>query len=697
MRTTFAARAALLASGALLAVAARADEGMWLLNQPPVKQLQDKYGFTPSPSFLENLQKSAVRMGASGSLVSPGGLIMTNHHVASDALSKLSSKDRDLLKDGYTARGREEELKVPDMEVSVLWTIEDVTDKVNAAATKDMNPAQANEARRKAMSTIEKEAKDKSGLLCQVVTLYNGGKYHLYSYKKYDDVRLVFAPESQIGFFGGDADNFEFPRFCLDVSFFRIYENGKPVKNEHYLRWSENGAKDGELTFVAGHPGRTRRLNTVDHLRFFRDVAFPASLQRLWRAEVKTQTFMGRDAEHFRVAKEDIFGIANSRKVSTGRLAGLLDPAVMNEKMKAEKALRAAVNAKPEWKSKWGDAWDLIAKAQDNARAMFWRGQGVSGAGGGAEVFFLAQTVVRLADELPKPNADRLREYRDTALPSLYNNLYTDAPIYPFYEATKLENGLLSMAEILGGEDPLVVKALAGKSPRDRAQELVKGTRLFDIAERKRLAEGGKKAVDASTDPMLAFFKTFDAELRELRKRTEDTVDALERDGYAKIAQAKFAVEGDTVYPDATGTLRLTFGKIKGYEEDGKQVPAFTTIGGVYERAEQRKGEKEFTLPDSWIKHKNALDLKTPFNFVSTADIIGGNSGSPHVNAKGEVVGLIFDGNLYSLATDIAYDEKMGRALSVDSRAILEALRKIYDAGFLADELTGKGPAAAAR
>ena len=673
-----------LAAGAALStpMAARAEEGMWLLNQPPAKLLKEKYKFEATPSFLENLQKSAVRMGASGSLVSPDGLLMTNHHVASDALQKLSTKERDLLKDGFYAKTREQELKVPDMEVSVLMTIEDVTDKVNAAATPEMSPADANTARRKAMSTIEKEAKEKTGLLAQVVTLYNGGKYHLYSYKKYEDVRLVFAPESQIGFFGGDNDNFEFPRFCLDVSFFRVYENGKPIQNANHLRWSAAGAKDGDLTFVAGHPGRTSRLNTVEHLKFFRDVSFPSSLARLWRAEIKTQTFMGRSAEHNRVAKEDLFGIANSRKVSTGRYAGLLDPEIMNAKIDAEKRLRAAVESNPEWRSKWGDAWDLIAKAQQNARAMFQRRNGLQALSGGSAVFGIASTLVRLGDELPKPNADRLREYRDTALPSLYNNLYTDEPIHPFFETAKIENGLLAMAEHLGGDDPAVITALGGKNPRERAEELIKGTKLFDIAERKRLAEGGKKAIDESKDPLIALFKKFDAELRDLRKKTEDTVEALEREGYAKIAAAKFAVEGDSVYPDATGTLRLAIGLVKGYEEEGKPVPAFTTFAGLYERAEQRKGEKEFTLPESWIKAKGSLDLNTPFNFVSTADIIGGNSGSPHVNSKGEVVGLIFDG-------------KLGRALSVDSRAIIEALRKVYNAGPLADEILGKPRTAA--
>jgi hypothetical protein len=669
--------------------AVRADEGMWLLNKPPAELLQETYGFEPTAAFLENLQGSAVRMGASGSMVSADGLLMTNHHVATSALQKLSTNERDLLKDGFIARTRADELKVPDMEVSVLMSIADVTDQVNAAAKDGMSAADANTARRKAMTAIEQAAKEKTGLLAQTVTLYNGGKYHLYSYKKFDDVRLVFAPEAQIGFFGGDADNFEFPRFCLDVAFFRVYENGKPVHNKHFLRWSPAGAGDGELTFVVGHPGHTRRLDTVDHLKYFRDVSIPTSLERLWRAEVKTQTFMGRSAEHHRVAKKDLFGIANSRKVSTGRYAGLLDPAIMNSKTASENALKAAVEANPEWRRKWGDAWNLIATAQQNARGMFTRQSGLGSMGGGSDVFGFASTLVRLADELPKPSQDRLREYRDTALPSLYSSLYTDEPLYPFYEAAKLENGLLAMAETLGGDDPAVLTALAGKTPRARAEELVSGTKLFDVAERKRLAEGGKKAIDESNDPLIAMFKHVDPELRSLRTKAEDTVEALEREGYSKIAAAKFAIDGDSVYPDATGTLRLAFGPVKGYEEAGTAIPAFTTIAGLFARAEDREGEKEFALPESWIRARDSLDMSTPLNLVSTADIIGGNSGSPLVNGRGEVVGIIFDGNLHSLATDIAYDAKMSRAISVDSRGIIEALRKVYDAGFLADEIQG--------
>lgn len=687
-RTPLALLTALSASS-LLAPHTRADEGMWLLNNPPVKLLRERYGFEPSPSWLEHLQKSAVRMGASGSLVSPDGLLMTNHHVASDALDKLSTADRNLLRDGYYAKTRADELKVPDMEVSVLWTIEDVTDKVNAAAASAKSPAEANAARRKAMTTIEQEAKDSTGLRAQIVTLYSGARYHLYSYKRFNDVRVVFAPEQAAAFFGGDTDNFEYPRYCLDMTFFRIYENDQPLKPEHYLSWSKAGASEGELTFVIGHPGRTRRLYTADHLRFLRDVAFPLGLERIWRTEIKYQTFAGRNAENARIVHDDLLGVENGRKRNTGQLSGLLDPAVFNSKLVAEATLREAVNHNPEWKSQWASAWDDLASAMHTYGDFYVRSTVLSSMSGGSRLFSIAQTLVRLADEKPKSNAERLREYSDAALDSLMNRLLTTAPIYDELEIMKLESGLLWAAEKLGGEDPTVLKALNGLSPRARAEQLVRNSSLIDVDARKALADGGKQAIDASNDPLIALAKLLDPELREYRKRSEDTVDAVERDAYAKIAAAQFALYGESIYPDATGTLRLAFGPVKGWEEGGHTIPPFTTIAGLYERAQERAGQKNFDLPDSWIKAKPSLDLSTPYNFVSTADIIGGNSGSPVVNVQGEVVGLIFDGNLHSLSTDIAFNDQLSRAVSVDSRAIIEALRKVYHADALADELVG--------
>ena len=537
-----------------------------------------------------------------------------------------------------------------------------------------------------------------TGLKCEVVTLWQGGRYHLYSYKRFEDVRLVMAPEKDIAFFGGDPDNFEYPRYDLDMCFFRIYENGKPLEAEHYLAWSRNGAADGDLVFVAGHPGNTQRLNTVDHVKFMRDTQYPLQMRNIWRREVQLATFMGRSEEYRRIAEGDFFGVQNTRKARTGIFAGLQDPAFLATKVSAENRLRAAVDANPEWKKQWGDGWDKIAHAKKVHGTMLQRFTGIGGGAMalGGQLLGKARDLVRVADEASKPNSERLREYRESAKPTLELGLFSPAPIYPEFEIENLAAGLQLMGELLGCDDPTFVAAMAGKSPHARAEELVRGTKLMDVAERKRLYEGGKAAIDASKDPMILFVKSLDAESRTLRKKFEDEVDAPEREGYAKVAAAGFAVNGEDQYPDATFTLRLSYGTVKGYTQDGKDVPPFTNFAGLFRRSEERGDEYPFEIPAKWKAAREKLNPNTPYNFVSTCDIIGGNSGSPVVNKAGEVVGLIFDGNIQSLVGNLGYEETFNRAVSVDSRAMIEAMRKVYDAGPLADEITGataSGPA----
>jgi len=668
-----------------------ADEGMWLFNNPPAKYLKDKYNFETDQKWLDHLQKASVRFSnGSGSFVSPDGLIMTNHHIGLDALQKMSDmKNKDFVKDGFHARGYADEFKNEGMEINVLQEITDVTNAVNEGVKPDLPSAEAFKVRQANIARIEKEASDRTKLKPQVVTLYQGGVYNLYLFKKYTDVRLVFAPEQQIAFYGGDPDNFEYPRYDLDLCLFRAYENDKPAKIEHYLKWSKAGAKDNELVFVSGHPGRTNRLNTIADLEYLRDLDYPFYLQRLNRVEVLLKAFGDRSEENARIAKETLFSVQNSRKLRIGELAGLLDPEIMKKKREYERQLHKKWNeTTPD--GKIASPWDRIEQAQKIRRQILHRSSALEGGSGFLSTYFgIARTLLRAGDELPKKNAERLPEYTDAKQESLKHRLFSDEKIFPEYEIVRLTDSLTFLAVLLGPNDPLVQKVLAGKSPSERAVELVSGTKLGDAAVRKRLYEGGAQAVADAKDPMIELARIVDAESRRLRKIMDEQVSEVSRQAYAEIARTKFALEGTSTYPDATFTLRLAFGVVKGYEENGKHVPFETTFAGLYERSKEHHNKEPFDLPPRWVERKSKLDLSTPLNFVCTADIIGGNSGSPVVNREGEVVGLIFDGNIQSLVLDIAFTEKQARALAVHSRGIVEALRKVYDANELADEMTG--------
>ncbi len=659
-----------------------ADEGMWLFNDLPTEYLQEKYGFTPTPEWAKHLMLSSVRFnsGGSASFVSSTGLVLTNHHVGADTLQKLSTPEHNYYRDGFYARTMEEEIKAPDLELNQLISVEDVTQRVQAAVKADITPAEAVAARRAVLANIEKESQTATGLRSDVVTLYGGGRYHLYRYKKYTDVRLVWAPEAAIAFFGGDADNFEYPRYNLDACIFRVYEDDKPAEVKSFLKWSDEAVQEGELVFVSGNPGRTNRISTLAELKYLRDVGLPYRLNFIRRREILLQQFGLKSPEKERRAHEELFGVQNSRKALTGMLQGLQDPAFLARKQRAEDTLVAAVEQDPKLAGS-AQAWQTIKELQQRQAELLRRGVALN-----VELFRTAQTLVRMAEEDQKPSAERLREFRDSARESLLQQLLSPAPIYKDLEQVKLADLIAFLMEERGGDDPLVQKVLAGKSPGERAVELVQGTRLDDVATRQKLVDGGTAAIEASDDPMIQLARLVDSESRAVRDAQEQ-IDEQKRQAYAQIADAMFATQGTSTYPDATFTLRLAFGAVKGLEQDGEQIPAATTFGGAFQHEQNHGGKDPWELPPRWHALKDKIELNTQFNFVCTADIIGGNSGSPVVNRNLELVGLIFDGNIQSLSGDFRYDDKQDRAVSVSSQAIRRALREIYEADRIADEL----------
>jgi hypothetical protein len=673
----------------LLPSFARADEGMWTFNNFPSAKVGQAYGFSPDQKWLDHVRLSSIRLarGCSASLVSKDGLVMTNHHCAHSCIEQLSTPSRDYVQTGFYAKEVKDEVKCPDMEANQLIDISDVTGRVkDAIAGKD------GKAFSDALKSVEADiAKDCTGgdnknLRCDVVDLYHGGVYNLYKYRRYQDLRLVFAPEFAIAFVGGDLDNFEFPRYDLDVSFVRIYDNGKPLDSSaNHLPFAKQDANEGDLTFVSGHPGGTDRLDTVAEVEFARDVRLPSTL--LYLAELRgiLEQFSEEGSEQRRNADTRLFGTENSYKALKGQFETLVDSALIKSKRDDEAVMKAKIDADPQMKADYGPAFDAIKTALEHTRLIRDRFNMLEGGRGfDSQLFRDARYLVRHAEESGKPDGERLREYTDANFPAIKQSLLSSAPVYPDFEKTTLRFSLTMVQRLLGPDDPTVKAIFGDKSPADLAEQLVDKTSLKDPAVRAKLLEGGPAAIAASKDPMILFAKLVDPDSRAVRKDFEENIDAPMTKASSELAQARFKLYGSAVDPDATFTLRLSYGTVKGYDQKGGHVAPFTTMLGAFDRA---TGATPFKLPESWLAAKSKIDPAQKFDFCTTNDIIGGNSGSPVINKNAEVVGLIFDGNIQSLGGDFGYDGTVNRAVAVNSGALREALEKIYHADRLVTEL----------
>lgn len=681
----------LLAAATVLARPVLADEGMWTFDNFPTAQVKQTYGFGPDKAWLDRVQRSAARLnfGCSSSVVSPNGLVLTNWHCLAECVQSLSSKANNYAENGFVAKSLSEEKTCPNTQAEILLSISDVTVRVKAALAGKV-AADIPKARAAEIAKIESEGcKADPKTKCEVVSLYQGGQYKLYTYRKYDDVRLVFEPENAVGFFGGDPDNFNFPRFNLDSGFARLYEGGKPVVTPDHLTWATDPPKEGELVFVAGNPGATQRLFTVSQLEFLRDWQIPT--RQLIRSEVRGRllTFAAQTPENFRQAQDITFNVENAFKAQYGEGRALMDPAFFGAKADDERKLRAALKNNSALSAKLGDPWSDIEKVVAAQRTLYLAHDFLEErAGSISDLYGLARTLVRAADERPKANADRLPEFTDRALPELARQMTEAKPYYLGVERIGLEVWLSKTREYLTVDDPRVQRLLGKESPEHIAERAIAGTKLSDPKVRAALWDGGKAAIAASTDPLIVLARRAEADSRAVVTAWQQQVDGPIAQAQDRIAQARFALLGDKVYPDATFTLRLSYGKVDGWTYLGRKVPAFTTLGGGFARA---TGAAPFVLAKSWIAAESKIDKSIAFNLSSTNDIIGGNSGSPLINARGQVVGAVFDGNIHSLGGAFGFDPALNRTVSVTTTSVTEALRKIYGAQRIADELTGAG------
>ncbi|MHB8720302.1 MAG: S46 family peptidase [Steroidobacteraceae bacterium] len=685
MRSLFCTTMLLMAAG--MAAPALADEGMWTYDNFPTAKMRAAYGWAPDAAWLEHARLGSIRLtlGCSASLVSPDGLVMTNHHCARQCVSDLADAQHDYIANGFYAASRADEKKCPAMEANQLVDISDVTQQVEAA-TAGKSERAFHEAERAIKARIESGCGSAADVRCQVVTLYAGGVYDLYKYKRYQDVRVVFAPEEDAAFFGGDPDNFTFPRFDLDAAFVRIYDNGKPLHTDTYFRFAGRGVKQGDIAFASGNPGSTEREDTLAQLEFLRDEAQPFVLNLYSELRGILTEFATKGAEQERTSKTRLFSIENSLKAYKGRQLALVQGSIIADKARIEADFRKRVAADPNLAASFGGAWAAVAAAVAHNRGIYVRNAMLERLPSRlSDLMDRAVALNRYAAEVRKPDGERLEEYSDANFPALRQQIISPSPIHADLEKTMLTWWLTKVREYLGTTDHEVRALLGKQSPEETANALVDGTKLGETALRAQLLAGGAGAIDAYHDPLIDFARVLDAAARAVRADYEDNVKAVTTKNSALIAKARFALDGKSTYPDATFTLRLSYGAVSGYQEEGRNVAPTTSFAGAYAHA---TGREPFKLPDSWVAAEKAVDPDARLNFTATDDVIGGNSGSPVIGRSGEVIGLIFDGNIESLGGDFGYDGAINRAIAVDVTGITEALKHIYHADRLVKELT---------
>jgi hypothetical protein len=690
MRSAVAALLAAFAA-ASLAGGAAADEGMWTFDAFPADTVRRAHGFAPDRAWLDHARLASVRLaqGCSASFVSAQGLVVTNHHCVQECVKSLSATGKDLRRDGFLAASPQEERRCQDLELDQLTGVTDVTARIRGA-TKGREGTAFRLAQRTEIARVERECQSSDAIRCEVVTLYQGGLYQLYVYRRFQDVRLVFAPELAAAFFGGDPDNFEFPRYDLDVAFLRAWDGGKPARTTEFFRWSAAGARAGELVFVAGHPGGTDRALTAAELRFERDVSLPDRIARAAEARGLLLGFRLGGEEQRRSSTEELLDVENELKALRGQQAALADPALIASRAEAETALRAEAARDPARGPAVEAAFAAIERAQGPRRAIHRELVALEHLDAG-DLFSFARTLLRAGEERARPDGERLPEYREASLPELGQQVVAPAPVHPALERVLLARALARLREDLGADHPAVRRVLGKESPEEVADRAIAGTRLGDAEVRARLWREGKAAVDGAGDPMIAVARAIDPEARAVRRIRDDEIEPAVRRAHEVLADARLALRGRGAYPDATFTLRLSVGEVKGWREGTRDIPPFTTFAGAFERD---TGKDPFALPPSWLAARPRLDLATPLDLATTNDIVGGNSGSPVLNAKAELVGVVFDGNRHSLGGEYGFDPATNRAVAVDSRAVVEALGKIYGATRLVEELGAKGPAA---